>query len=145
MTPVGKHTLNDKMKKMCNMAGLSGNKTNHSLRATGATHMYESGVPEKLIQERTGHHSLEALQSYERSNAGQHQTVSAILSAPQQQMYNATPLRLVLCFTACNLTLNLNHLIIYLEYPSRTCTDALLRFITNPSHLVPIIWHSHSS
>ena len=90
VTPVGKHTLNDKVKKMCNMAGLSGNKTNHSLRATGATHMYESGVPEKLIQERTGHRSLEALRSYERSNADQHQTVSAILSAPQQQMYRHT-------------------------------------------------------
>ena len=93
VTPVGKHTLNDKVKKMCNMAGLSGNKTNHSLRATGATHMYESGVPEKLIQERTGHHSLEALRSYERSNAGQHQTVSAILSAPQQLYRHTTETR----------------------------------------------------
>ena len=52
--------------------------------------MYESGVSEKLIQERTGHRSLEALRSYERSNAGQHQTVSAFLSAPQQQMYRHT-------------------------------------------------------
>ena len=40
VTPVGKHTLSDKV-KICNMAGLSGNKTNHSLRATGATHVRE--------------------------------------------------------------------------------------------------------
>ena len=86
-TPVGKHTLNDKVKKMCLAAGVQGNKTNHSLRATGATQMYESGVPEKIIQERTGHRSLEGLRSYERSNAQQHQAVSTILSAPQTQMY----------------------------------------------------------
>ena len=36
VTPVGKHTLSEKVKKMCNMAGIPGNKTNHSLRATGA-------------------------------------------------------------------------------------------------------------
>ena len=67
--PVGKHTLNEKVKKMCSMAGIPGRKTNHSLRATGATEMYESGAPEKLIQERTGHRSLEALRSYERTSA----------------------------------------------------------------------------
>ena len=54
-TSVGKHTLNDKVKKMCLTAGVQGNKTNHSLRATRAAQMYESGVQEKIIQERTGH------------------------------------------------------------------------------------------
>ena len=39
-TPVGKHTLNDNVKKMCMAAGIQGNKTNHSLRATGGTHMF---------------------------------------------------------------------------------------------------------
>ena len=42
--PVGKHTLNEKVKKMCSMAGIPGRKTNHSLRAT---EMYESGAPER--------------------------------------------------------------------------------------------------
>ena len=55
--------------------------TNHSLRATSATHMYRSGVPEKVIQERTGHRSLEALRIYERSDSQQHQAVSNILSS----------------------------------------------------------------
>ena len=63
--PIGKHTLNQKVKSMCLQAGISGNKTNHSLRATGATRLYEKGAPEKLIQERTGHRSLEALRAYE--------------------------------------------------------------------------------
>lgn len=64
--PVGRDTLQKKFHLMCEQAGIKGNKTNHSLRATGATELYESGVPEKLIQERTGHRSLEALRVYER-------------------------------------------------------------------------------
>ena len=61
---------------MCSQAGIGGNTTNHSLRATGATQMYNKGAPEKLIQERTGHRSLEALRAYERTNSSQHQAVS---------------------------------------------------------------------
>ena len=88
--PIGKHTLNDKVKKMCLEAGVQGNKTNHSLRATGATRMYQSGIPEKVIQERTGHRSLEGLRSYERSSEQQHQIASAstVLSIPQTQTYH---------------------------------------------------------
>ena len=55
-TPVGKHTLNDKVKKMCMAAGIQGNMTNHSLRATGAMQMYENGVPEKIIQGQDTNH-----------------------------------------------------------------------------------------
>ena len=67
---------------MCKEAGIEGNITKHHLRATSATQMYDQGVPEKIIQERTGHHSLEALRTYERTDEHQHQAVSAILSAP---------------------------------------------------------------
>lgn len=38
------------IKTICEKAGIAGNKTNHSLRATAATEMYTSDVPEKLIQ-----------------------------------------------------------------------------------------------
>ena len=40
---------------MCN-AGISGFKTNHSLRAT---RLYQSGVGEQLVTERTGHRSID--------------------------------------------------------------------------------------
>ncbi len=40
---------------MCDNAGIAGSKTNHSLRATAATQMYNADVPEKLLQEGTGH------------------------------------------------------------------------------------------
>ena len=43
--------------------------------------MYVAGVPEKIIQERTGHRSLDGLRSYERSTLEQHQTVSKIASS----------------------------------------------------------------
>lgn len=72
---------------MCKQAGISGKKTNHSLRAASATQMYDSGVPEKLIQEKMGHQSLEALRMYERTNAEQHQAVSAVLSGPHSSFY----------------------------------------------------------
>ena len=85
--PLGKHTLQQKVKKMCAEAGVVGSKTNHSLRATSATDMYKAGAPEKLIQERTGHRSIEALRTYERSSEEQHKAVSSLLSVPQHSTY----------------------------------------------------------
>ena len=70
---------------MCQLANISGNKTNHSLRATGATTLFEKGISEKIIQERTGHRSLEALRIYEHTNTAQHQAVSNILPAGTMQ------------------------------------------------------------
>ena len=78
---------------MCLKAGVEGKKTNHSLRATSATQMYQSGVyqsgvPEKVIQERTGHRSLKALRCYKRTNEAQHQAVSSVLAAPKPAGYD---------------------------------------------------------
>ena len=78
--PVGKNTLNNKIKLMCERAKIVGNKTNHSLRATGATALFDSGIPEKVIQDRTGHRSVEALRTYEHTSEKQHKEVSTILS-----------------------------------------------------------------
>ena len=87
--PVGKNTLEQKLSRMCTLAGIEGRITNHSLRATSATQMYENGVPEKVIQERTGHRSLEALCIYERTNRHQQEAASNILSVPQAANYHA--------------------------------------------------------
>ena len=86
--PLGKNTLQAMVKNMCTEAGIQGNKTNHSLRATGATELFKRGVPEKIVQERTGHRSLEALRTYERSSIEQHRAVSAILSTNRQHFSN---------------------------------------------------------
>lgn len=65
--------------EMFEKVGIAG-KTNHSLRATGASALFEANVPEKLIQERTGHRSVKALRLYERTTDKQHEEVSMILA-----------------------------------------------------------------
>ena len=60
--------------KMCLEAGISEKKTNHSLRATGASALFNASVPEKLIRDVTGHRS-NALQLYEKPSLKQKQKV----------------------------------------------------------------------
>ena len=85
--PVGKNVLGSMLKDMCREAHISGHKTNHSLRATGASELFEAGVPKKIIKERTGHRSLEALRLYERTTSDQQKAVSSILSADKKTTY----------------------------------------------------------
>ncbi len=67
LAPIGRNQLSGMVKKMFDQVGILG-KTNHSLRATGATRLFEANVPEKLIQERTGHRTTTALRKYERTS-----------------------------------------------------------------------------
>ena len=76
--PVGKNTHSTMMKGMSVECGIA-TKTNHSLRATGVTSMFQANVPEKIIQKTTGHRSVEALRSYERISANQYKSVSKVL------------------------------------------------------------------
>ena len=41
------------------------------MRAYGATKLFQSHVPEKVIQQRTGHRSLDALRLYEQTTESQ--------------------------------------------------------------------------
>ena len=86
--PIGHYTLDKKVSVMCRNAGIMGHKTNRSLRATGATELYRSDVPEKIIQERTGHRSLKALRVYERSTDQQHEAVSSLLSSEKETTFH---------------------------------------------------------
>ena len=52
--PIGKNTLSKMVKTMCEQASIDGKRTNHSLRATGITTMFQAGLPEKVIQDRVG-------------------------------------------------------------------------------------------
>ena len=74
------------MVKTCLKAGLVA-RTNHSLRATAATALFKANVLEKVIQERTGHHSIDALRLYERSNDVQHGAASRILALGKEVEY----------------------------------------------------------
>ena len=44
--PRGCHTIEKVIKELCKKGGFSRKRTNHSCRATSATHMYEQGVDE---------------------------------------------------------------------------------------------------
>ena len=68
------------MKDVCKEAGVEKKYTNHSLRATGATRLFQSGTPENVIMERSGHRSLDGVRQYERVSQDQHIAAQAILN-----------------------------------------------------------------
>ena len=100
-SPVGKETMKKYVATMCAAAGLE-RKTNHSLRATGASTMFHAGVPDKLIRDVTGHRS-NALHLYERPTLQQKQEVSKILVQGKQSFEwkenrpTSQPMRSSLC------------------------------------------------
>ena len=87
MTPVGWNKLDAMVTTIFNDAGISG-KTNHSLRVTGATRMYNSSIPEETIQ--TGHQSVEALRVYERSSKEQQAKACRALACTETKPVPAT-------------------------------------------------------
>ena len=76
--PAGINRLRNVVKEMCHEAGLPGFYTNHSLRSTAATKMYQNNIDEQLIQEITGHRSL-AVRSYKRTSDKQRKMASNCL------------------------------------------------------------------
>ena len=74
----GKHKIEGVVAKICENAGFSGRRSNHSARAAAATNLYENGIDEQLIQEKTGHRSV-AVRSYKRTSSRQMKQVSDIL------------------------------------------------------------------
>ncbi len=60
-------------------SGVTVHYTNHSLRATAVTRMFNKGVPEKLIAEKSGHRSLKALRVYERPSVSQEKSPGTCL------------------------------------------------------------------
>jgi len=77
--PRGKHYLNNMIKSMCQEANMDDHFTNHSLRASGASSLFQSEVPEKIIQGFTGHRSLNVLRQYEQVGTTQKQVANNCL------------------------------------------------------------------
>ena len=61
--PVGHNKLAPTVKWLCDQAEISGYRTYHSLRATAATRMYDMGINEQLICEKTGERT-EVIKTY---------------------------------------------------------------------------------
>ena len=89
--PLGHSTLGGTVARLCKQAGIEGYKTNHSLRATATTRLYESGVDEQQIMERTGHRSLEGVRSYKRTSDKQRQALSDVLNREDHHSTRQTP------------------------------------------------------
>ena len=65
--PFGVNKIKTVVRDICKEAGLEGHFTNHSLRATCASRMYDKNVPEQIIKETTGHRS-ECVRTYKRTS-----------------------------------------------------------------------------
>ncbi len=80
-SPVGHHTLAKTVKRLCEQGGISGFKTNYSLRVTSATRLFQQGVDEQLIMTRTGHRSIQSVRTYKRVSGQQKREVSDLLNS----------------------------------------------------------------
>ena len=79
---VGINTLKSFLPQLSVEAGCDVKYTNHSLRATSTTRMFSGGVSEKLIAEKTGHQSLQALRSYERTPSNMERVIDNVIADP---------------------------------------------------------------
>ena len=77
--PFGVNKLKSVVKEICKEAGLEGNFTNHSLRATCASKMYDRNIPEQMIKEVTGHKS-ECVRLYKRTSDELRKEASVMVS-----------------------------------------------------------------
>lgn len=76
--PIGKNKLSKFTQDMCKKAGFCGNFSNHSLRTTCATRLFQSGVEEQLVCSVTGHSST-AVRGYKKPSNTQLLNMSEIL------------------------------------------------------------------
>ena len=76
---VGSGTLSKVVKKLLNDAKIDGYFTNHSLRRTAPTRLFQAGVDRKIVKEITGHRS-DAIDCYQITSEDQQKRVSAIIS-----------------------------------------------------------------
>ncbi|CAG2237039.1 unnamed protein product [Mytilus edulis] len=77
---LGVNKLNGLMREMCEKGGLVGNFTNHSGKRTCATALYQAGIDEQQIMERTGHRSTKGVRTYKTANSNIQKRVSDVLN-----------------------------------------------------------------
>ena len=124
-TPVGHNTLRSTVSRLCEAGGITGFKTNHSLRVSSTTRLFQSGVDEQLIMKRTGHRSIEGVRTYKRVSSTQQIALSEVLNtatnckdseetekmdlATVPKKKNVTPVPHSMNFSGCSsITINYN-------------------------------------
>ena len=87
---VGHNTLGNVVKVMMSDAGIDGRFTNHSLRSSSATRMFQAGIPEQLIKAQTGH-SSDSVRVYKRPNEDQLRQVSSAIQSKKPKTMPTVP------------------------------------------------------
>ena len=77
---LGQHKIQEVVKNLLKNAKLDGFFTNHSLRRSGTTRLFQAGVSRKLIKEFTGH-SSDAVDKYSITSEEQRESISKIIAA----------------------------------------------------------------
>ena len=68
---MGTNILKNMLPELSEKSGIGVRYTNHSLRATAITRMFNEGIPEKVIAETSGHKTMKALRCYEHTSQQQ--------------------------------------------------------------------------
>ena len=76
---VGLCTIRKIMSESAKKANIQGFFTNHSLKHSGTTRLFQAGLDKKLIKEFTGHRS-DAVDLYQETSDKQRQEISAIIA-----------------------------------------------------------------
>ena len=99
---MGHNLLGGTVRKMCEIAGLQGHYTNHSLCATAATRLFEAGTDEQLIMQRTGHSTTAGVRSYKSVGEKLRATTSDALNGSKRIIWrhqnSLSPKCLVWCY-----------------------------------------------
>ena len=84
VTPLGHNPLSRIVSELMSDGGFEGFYTNHSLRVTCATRLYEAQVDEQLIMGRTAHSSTDGVRAYKRSSKKLKEITSDVLNSRSQ-------------------------------------------------------------
>ena len=78
--PIGHNTLSKTVSRLMSSANIPGKFSNHSLRSTSTTRLYNAHVDEQLIMLRTGHSSTKGVRCYKRTSEQLLEETSDILN-----------------------------------------------------------------
>ena len=77
---MGKNTIAKLVKTMCDAAELPGKKSNHSLRRTAITTLVHAGVEPTVVQQLSGHKSIQSINNYSTASVNQQKNMSGIIT-----------------------------------------------------------------
>ena len=75
---VGQNKVKEVVKNLLSSAEIDGYFTNHSLRCTGGTRLFQAGIDHKLVKEVTGHRS-DAVDCYQITSEEQREHISRVM------------------------------------------------------------------